>query len=174
MKRLGNCFFLFLIILIFTSCSKTIDIKPEPFPVKDLTIGVIGDIPTVNEKQVRFEKIKFSDLEEGKFDKKYDVIFITKDNLSEAAQDKYASIYKKSKIPFFFIQSEKSFVPFTEEGLSYENAPKMGTNAYAVGIQYKDGKLASWEYLLGNKIQDELSIRDVYSRIFKTIYENKW
>jgi|GEM_PF-1250272 len=110
------------------------------------------------------------------FDSNYDAIFITKINLSEASQGKYASIYKKSKIPFFFIQTEKSYVPFTEKDLTYDNAPNFNDQSYATGILYNanenGNELTSWGYGLYNDIENQANIEDVYSRIFDTISQH--
>ncbi|MBU3186221.1 transcription elongation factor GreAB [Clostridium estertheticum] len=160
----------------FTACSKSQpqpqSEKTNPYNGRTLNIGVIGEPPNVREKQVTFVKIKFSDLEKNLFSSQYDTIFITKNNLSEASQGKYASIYKKSKIPFFFIQTEKSYVPFVMEDLTYDNAPTVTDQTYATGILYTGAKLNTWGYGLYNDIENQANIKDVYSRIFETILKN--
>jgi len=44
-------------------------------------------------------------------------------------------------------------------------------NSYAVGILIQDDALKKWEYGLYNDEKKEEYIKDVYSRIFKTIDE---
>lgn len=174
MKRIGLWFLLVTIISMLIACSKaqSQSVETKPYDGRNLSIGIIGETPKVREEQVTFVKIEFSDLEKKTFDSQYDAIFITKDNLSEAAQGKYVSIYKDSKISLFFIQTEKSYVPFTEEALSYEEADDLSDQTYAVGIIYSDNKLKFWEYGLYNDIENQANIEDVYSRIFETISEN--
>ncbi|WP_259472666.1 transcription elongation factor GreAB [Clostridium estertheticum] len=176
MKKI-RCYFLLIAMLsvlsIFTACSKPQSVKTNQYDNKALSIGVIGESPIVREKQVTFVKIQFSDLENKLFDSQYDAIFITKNNLSEASQGKYASIYKKSKIPFFFIQTEKSYVPFIKEDLSYDKAPKLLDQTYATGIMYNGNKLSFWGYGLYNDIENQANIKDVYSRIFETISQKQ-
>ena len=163
-------------ISILTACSKPQAVKTSQYNNMALSIGIIGEAPKVSEKQVTFTKIRFSDLEKDRFDSKYDAIFITKINLSEASQGKYASIYKKSKIPFFFIQTEKSYVPFTEKDLTYDNAPNFNDQSYATGILYKDNsnsnELTTWGYGLHDDIENQANIEEVYSRIFDTISQH--
>jgi hypothetical protein len=161
-----------LIILTFTACKKTQFNNTNPYNGKGLNLAIIGEIPEIREKQIKFTKILFSDLEKEKFNSEYDAIFITKANLSEAAQVKYVSIYKKSKIPIFFIQTKKSYIPFTQEDLSYEQAPDVPDKSYATGILFKDNKLNYWEYGLYNNIENQVNIKAVYSKIFETISEN--
>ena len=103
---------------------------------------------------------------------KYDAVFITKDNLQEASEEKYSLIYKKSKIPFFFIQSEKYHIPFTIEEISYEEIPDVDNLNYATGIIYNNDRTQAWGYGLYNDIENETNIKDVYSRMFETISEN--
>lgn len=161
-----------MILTILASCNKTQSIKTNLYGGRALSIAIIGETPVVREKQVKFVKIQFSDLEKEAFDSRYDAIFITKDNLSEAAQGKYASIYKKSKIPFFFIQTKKSYIPFIQEDLSYEKAPDMPNQTYATGILCNGDNLKSWGYGLYNDIENQENVKDIYSRIFETISQN--
>ncbi|MCM1991348.1 transcription elongation factor GreAB [Oceanirhabdus seepicola] len=175
MKRISSCFLLVTILGILAACSNVQrqSVEANPYDGRVLSIGIIGESPKILEEQVTFLKIQFSDLEKEAFNSQYDAIFITKDNLFEAAQGKYASIYKESKIPLFFIQTEKSYVPFTEEDLSYEEAEDISDQTYATGIMYRDNKLKYWGYGLYNDIKNQENIKDVYSRIFETISQNK-
>jgi hypothetical protein len=109
---------------------------------------------------------------EEEFVSQFDAIIISEDNLSEASQVKYKSIYKETKIPYFFIQSDKSHVPFTQEDLSYEDVPNLSEWAYAIGILYDDEHFIYWEYGLYNDIENHKNIDDVYTRIFQTISQN--
>ncbi|MBN1068611.1 transcription elongation factor GreAB [Clostridium botulinum] len=160
-----------LIAVIFLSgCNNT---KFEKYTGENLNVGVIGEIPEVREDNVAFNKITFKDLEENILSK-YDAIFITKDNLIEASEGKYSSIYKEGIVPFFFIEATKGDIPFIYEELSYEEVPQQGNPPfYAVGIYKKDSKLSSIEYGLYNDTENKKNIEDVYSRIFTTISENK-
>lgn len=175
MKRILGYFLLVITLSIFTSWNKlqSQSVKTNPYAGRALDIGIIGEALEVREEQVRFTKIQFSDLEEKTFNSQYDAIFITKDNLLEAAQGKYAAIYKESKIPFFFIQTEKSYVPFIQEDLSYEKALEVHDQTYATGIIFDNDNLKSWSYGLYNDIENEVNIKDVYSRIFETISKNR-
>jgi hypothetical protein len=161
--------------MMLTACNElpSQSVKTQIYSGRALKIGIIGETPKVREKQIKFAGIQFADLDNSTFDSQYDAIFITKDNLTEAAQDKYASIYKKSKIPFFFIQTEKGYIPFTEEDLSYEEAPEVEDQSYATGIIEENNKLKYWAYGLYNDIENEANVKDVYTRIFETIYKIK-
>ncbi|AIY78845.1 transcription elongation factor GreAB [Clostridium cagae] len=158
-------------VIFLSGCN---NIKFEEYTGKILNVGVIGEIPEVREDNIVFNKITFKDLEEKNILSRYDAIFITKDNLIEASDGKYSSIYKEGIVPFFFIESKKGDIPFIYEELSYEEVPQQGNPpSYAVGIYIKDNKLSSIEYGLYNDIENKKNIEDVYSRIFKTISENK-
>jgi hypothetical protein len=172
MKKIRVYVLLVMMLILLTSCNKPQSIVTNPYTGGNLSIGIIGEIPKVREKQVKFVKIQFSDLEKEAFDSRYDAIFITKDNLSEAAQGKYALIYKKSKIPFFFIQTKKGYIPFIQEDISYEKAPDILNLTYATGILFSGNNLKSWGYGLYNDIENQENINNVYSRIFETIFQN--
>ncbi|MBK1813020.1 transcription elongation factor GreAB [Clostridium sp. YIM B02505] len=161
-----------IIVLIAYNVREPQSIKTKPYDGRNLTIGIIGDIPKVREKQVKFTKIQFSDIEKEKFDTGYDAIFITKENLSEAAKAKYAPIYKKSNIPFFFIQTEKSFIPFTLEELSYEDAADSKDQTYITGIVRNGDNITAHKYGLYNDIENEDNIKVVFTNVFQTISEN--
>ena len=101
----------------------------------------------------------------------FDAVFIREDNLFEAAEDRYTDVYLDSTIPFFFIGTD-NFIPFVEKDMEYDKTMNWSTGiSYAVGILIQDDALKKWEYGLYDDEQKEEHIKDVYSRIFKTIDE---
>ncbi|MBI0580903.1 hypothetical protein IEC97_26605 [Neobacillus cucumis] len=172
-----NLKLLSLIILLFvlTGCTvkdsgNTIDNSPI-YTGRKLTIGVIGKPPIVREKNVKFNLITFRDLEQLNLSTKFDAIFIMKENLRKAAESKYARIYKSAGIPFFFIQSKKSYIPFIDEETSYDSFPDSQSKDYATGYLELNKEGRYWGYGLYNNKINGPNIKDVYSRIFKTIDE---
>lgn len=165
---------LLLFLMIFTiSCEAKKTVNLPNFIAYDgepLVIGVIGTPPNVKEEQVTFKNINFSDLDNLQ---NYDAIFIMKEHLSEAAEPQFASIYANSKIPFFWIQSTKSVLPFLHAETTYENAPKTNENDYVSGLIIKNGNSAYWGSGLYNDLKNNETIKDCYSRIFTLISENK-
>lgn len=160
-----------LISLMSGGCSvRNIDKTPE-YQGGRLKIGIIGDIPKVRESQVRFEVIDFDTLKENNFDSEYDAVFITKENLSEASEPEYSSIYKTATIPFYFIENEKFDASFTEEELLYEDIPDSKDGMYITGLLYSKNK--AWGYGLYNDTKSEANIKGVYSRVFEDIFEIK-
>lgn len=160
---------LFLIFLI--GCN---NVKFEEYNGESLNIGVIGEIPNVREKIIKFNNIDFEDLLNESTLIKYDAIFITKENLSEAAKKEYAPIYNECVVPFFFIGSTKGYIPFIKEDLSYEYVPQLeDPPSYAVGIFKESDGLSFIGYGLYNDSENEKSIEDVYSRMFTSIAENR-
>ena len=160
-----------LILMCLVGCN---NIEFEKYNGESLNIGVIGEIPNVREDIIKFDNIEFKDLLNKNTLSKYDGIFITKENLSEASKKEYASIYNDCVVPFFFIGSTKGHLPFTDENLSYEDVPQLGNPpSYATGIFKDNDELSFVEYGLYNDIENEKSIEDVFSRIFKTISDNK-
>lgn len=137
-----------------------------------LKVGIIGDIPAINEKIIEFDKIQFKDLENSDLNSKYDAILISKDNLSEAAQDKYANVYRDSKIPFFFIGSIKGTAPFSEANLSYEDAALMSLNTLFEGMAYSTIGGASWSS--ETNVPNPSMTKGDYTNIFQQIYDNKY
>lgn len=134
-----------------------------------LKIGIVGGSPKVKENQVQFEEINLKDLTTMNLKSKYDGIIIMKDYLQEAAKSGYAEVYKKSGVPFFFIQSKTTYVPFIEKEIEYDDFPDENTLNYATGY-YQNGEEAQfWEYGLYNDKETAAHIKDVYTRIFKTI-----
>ena len=137
---------------------------------KPLKIAVIGNQPTIKEKDlIKFTPIQLNQL--NKLDSsQYDAIFIMKEYLEQAAESKYAKIYKSLNIPTFFIQTEKSFIPFIIEDLSYNDAPESEDQMFATGFLQKNKEgYQSWSFGLYNDTVNETNIKDMYSRIFTTI-----
>ncbi|CEG27186.1 hypothetical protein [Bacillus sp. B-jedd] len=137
--------------------------------IKNLKIGVVGKPPKVNEKKVKFEEITLTEMAKMDLSSEYDGVFIMEDFLRDAAKPEYAIIYRNSGIPIFFIQTKSTFLPFVNEDIDYEDFLEEDTPEYATGY-YQNGETAqTWEYGLYNDKLSEKNIKDVYSRIFKTI-----
>jgi len=157
-----------MLLVLLTGCSSEID-KTEKYKGVDLRIGIIGPTPEIRESKVEFEEIDFHTLKEDDFGNEFDAIFITKENLSEASNAEYAIIYKKSKIPFYFIDNDKSHVNFINEELSYEDEPDSEDGMYITGILYIKDKF--WGYGLYNDTRSKTNIKGIYSRVFEDISE---
>ncbi|AIY05532.1 hypothetical protein Plano_1567 [Planococcus sp. PAMC 21323] len=161
---------LFLILLMLGACTTP---EFEPYKGRSLTVAVLGTSPEVNEKQIDFEEISF-----GKFTtdelKKYDAVFITIEKLSQAAESQYSSTYLESHIPFFFIESNKGEYPFIDSNLAYEEAREIPYhNYYATGfLETTENVRKTWTFDLYNDEVNEENIKELFSRIFKTIEEN--
>ncbi|TYS17501.1 hypothetical protein FZC78_06370 [Rossellomorea vietnamensis] len=158
------------LFIVLSACS------PEPefevYEGKVLSIAVIGDPPTINEEQVKFNEISFDDLTEEDL-KFYDAVFITNEYLSKASESQYADVYMNSAIPMFFI-SAKNHIPFTEKDTEYNESWEWTPgNSYAVGVlnHQENDSLNSWKFGIYNGENTEAHIREMYSRIFKTVDE---
>lgn len=161
---------LFSVLFIVFGCS-----KPEPefefefYKGNSLHIGIIGEEPEIKENNITFTSIDFSAIENLDNLLKYDAIFITKDNLVEADKSKYAEIYNNSPIPFLFIETPKSYVPFIYDDIDFKDFPDDDSGAYAYLYDGKSKK--NWGYGLYNDEVNERNIQEAYSRIFNTIEE---
>lgn len=152
-------------LFIAFGCSKQNEsIETEPYTGKALHIGIIGEEPNIKEKNIHFTGVNFTDIQNTE---KYDAIFITKENLKEAAKAQYATVYNNSPIPFLFIETEKGYGPFIKEEFDFENYPDIDSGAYAYLYDSKSNHY--WGYGLYNDIKNERNIQDVYSRVFEKI-----
>jgi hypothetical protein len=170
-KRLITTFIILCILL--TGCGSVNVDKTKEYDGERLRVGIIGNIPEIREKQVVFEEIDFDFLKKDDFDSRYNAIFISKENLSEAAKAEYAAIYKRVKIPFYFIETEKSYVPFVKEELDYEDGPDYDNGMYITGILNIGEKYRVTGYGLYNDTKNKRNIKCVYSRVFQQISEIK-
>ncbi|AHV98792.1 hypothetical protein [Paenibacillus sabinae] len=168
-----NKFSTILLLLLFMLCvlpGCTSDVIDTPeYKGKHIVIGIIGEPPTIREGNVSFKKMTFTQLKDLHSLSEYDAVFITKENLPEAAGQEYAKIYKSARLPFFFIQSKKSYLPFTDEELSYDEVPDLSSDTYATGFFQNHNKIQHWGYGLYNDKLSSSNIEDVYTRIFETI-----
>lgn len=170
-------FYIFLIVsfcLGLTACTNNLLVSEE-YSGRNLEIGVVGKKPEVRENNINFTSIEMRELKEQNTLKKFDAIFIMKEHLIEAANDEYVESYQSGIIPFFFIESEKSYLPFVVHSSSYEGTPDSQTGDYATGYYNSpnNGEMKYWGYGLYDHIKNEDNIKDAYSRIFKTIDEIK-
>ncbi|ODG91768.1 hypothetical protein BED47_21830 [Gottfriedia luciferensis] len=163
---------LLLISIMLTGCNSDTVYTPL-YNGKNLIIGVIGNYPKVREENVKFKKINFNKIEENKkLSSELDAVFIMKENHSEAANSKYEAVYKSSGIPFFFIDSTKSFEAIINGQLSFEDAPDRVDQSYATGI-LGNGKYQYCGYYLYNDKVNENNIKALYTQIFTTIESGK-
>jgi len=161
---------LLLIIIIFTGCNSDTIYTPL-YNGKKLIIGVIGKFPKVREANVLFKNINFDKMEESEnLSSEFDAIIIKKEHLSEAANHKYLAIYQHAGLPFFFMDSKKSFVLIINGQLSYKDAPDKVDQDYATGIL--DENHFCGYGLYNDKVNDR-NIMEVYTQIFNTIESGK-
>jgi len=147
--------FILFILVIIVGCSSNSTANSIDTPLYNgnpLVIGIIGDSPEVREDNVEFRNITFKQLEENNnLSSELDAIMIMKEHLAEAAESKYAKVYKNPSIPYFFIESSTK-------------------SNYATGyFQSGEDESKDWSYGLYNSKVNETNIKDVYSRIFTTI-----
>jgi hypothetical protein len=129
---------LIVMLVILVGCNKD-EVNSELYNGRDLIIGILGEESDVREENVSFEKLSFAELEQntGNISSEFDAVFIMPEILSEAADDRYASVYKDLTIPIFFIESTKAHVPFVNEDVPYETAPEVGGDSnYATGYLF--------------------------------------
>lgn len=167
-----NKFPFMLFMFAFTILAGCTPYSPDTplYEGKKLDIGMIGDAPEIRENNITFTEMTLDELKEGAdFPSAVDAVFIQKDYLSDAADSKYAKVYQNAGIPFFFIESKKSYVPFVIEDLSYEEVPDLSPDMYASGYYQSGDKAQFWGYGLYNDQVNPPNIKDAYSRIFTTI-----
>jgi hypothetical protein len=167
---------LLIMVLIFclVGCNKN-EVKSEIYKGKNLSIAVVGKTPEVREKNIDFKSLSLEEISKSvkEISNEFDAVFIMKEHLSEADDDKYVSTYKDLTIPTFFFETTKAHLPFVNEGVTYKTAPEVGENSYAVGYLYSGTKQKYkddvWKFYLYNDVKNEVNIKDVYTNIFKTI-----
>lgn len=132
----------------------------------ELKIAVVGNFPDIK-KDLQIDSIELGDLK-GNL-KKYDAVFISKKFLQAASEKEYADVYKKADVPFFFIESKKSYQPFVDPEMSYNDEIETGSNSYITGVYYGKGPERSWEYGINdpNPTSEEKEI--IFNSVFETI-----
>lgn len=168
MKNIQKLFVSIVVFILLTGCSAQSEL--EPYEGRDLSIAVVGEAPDVEEQQVEFAEISFDELN-GSALRKYDAVFIMKENLSEAAKSEYASVYTEVHIPFFFIESNKGAYPFTDPELAYEDAREIPYHDYYATsfLQMDTGEQTTVRYGLHNDKETEEHVKALYSQLFTSI-----
>ncbi|WP_313640788.1 hypothetical protein [Paenibacillus sp.] len=173
MKRIILNVLILLIVMLATGCTPNADTVDTPlYSGKSLFIGVVGEVPKIREEHVHFTSISFNELADyTKLSSQYDAVFIMKEHLQEADDNKYTKVYTNAGVPFFFIGAAKSFMPFVLEDVSYEHSSLKNFNndMYVTGYLQTGETYKYWEYGLYNGKVNEPNIKDVYSRMFTTI-----
>ncbi|MYL57839.1 hypothetical protein GLW20_09995 [Virgibacillus halodenitrificans] len=152
----------------------------EPYEGTSLELAVVGKEPDVREKQLNFSEISLEELYNTPTDN-YDAVFIMKEHLYEASKEKYIEMYRDKEMPFFFVESKASHVPFIkmENPESYEQTAEKidDTQNFISGILYVGGEKEYRSWKFSYPIQDSEIIRDdvqgIYSAVFKVIDDLK-
>ncbi|MNE49636.1 hypothetical protein D3C80_1441700 [compost metagenome] len=112
--------------LMLAGCTLVLDTTSDSvdtplYAGKALNVAVIGEAPSVRERQVVFSAVTLDEIYDNSrsLSADFDAVFIMKEHLSEAADARYTEVYQSAGIPFFFIESEKSYVPFILEDVAY-------------------------------------------------------
>ncbi|WP_430786672.1 hypothetical protein VBD025_14420 [Virgibacillus flavescens] len=167
---------LLILIVLLGACQPKDELKEKIYDGEALRVAVIGDVPKVREDQVNFEKVSWKEMAELTVSE-YDAVIVMEDHLPEAAAKKNKEIYKKINIPFFFVGSKASHVPFTSEdnSLSYkEHAERINDDEnFISGILYKSKKegFNGWKFsypIENNKFQKD-KVKGIYSAVFKVV-----
>ncbi|MGD6780976.1 hypothetical protein ACQCT3_15840 [Sutcliffiella horikoshii] len=163
-----HSFILLILVFSLTACIQKTDFRL--YEGKPLDIAVVGEPPEVKEDQVIFTEISFDEMTPEKLIS-YDAVVIRENNLSKAAEDKFADVYSASTIPFYFIGTD-NFVPFTEKNLEYDHTSEWTAGmSYAVGVltSQEEDTLKHWGFGLHNDIKNDEHLKEMYSRIFLSI-----
>lgn len=168
MNKVFTYISIIIILVALTGCNND-SFDTVIYEGKQLQVGVLGETPAIRENNVNFKEITFNDLSEVKVLAKFDAVLVTKENLIQAANKEYSRVYKTAAIPFFFIQSNKSYIPFINEELEYSEVPELSSDSFATGYFQDGDKFQYWGFGLYNDKINSMNIKDVYTRIFKTI-----
>lgn len=165
-----NFLLLIGVVLLLASCNEVKE--PHIYNGKELTVGVIGSAPEINNKKIKFKEITLNNLKSDINTKNLDGIIIMKEYLKEADDDQYVESYRALTIPVFFMQSTKAHIPFTNEGITYDSLPDV-QESYATGYlrTKEDGESVeqTWRYQLKDNKENKDNIQNIYTQIFKTI-----
>lgn len=165
-----------LLTVFLVSCSKD-ESQISAYDGKSLNIGVVGKkFPEIVEKNINFSSISLDELlKNEKKLKSFNAIFIMEEELSKAANKKYTKLYLESGVPFFFIKSEASYLPFIDNSLTYNEYAKRvsDTETCITGIlgngNNKDFKSWKFPYDVKDGKPNKDNIKGIYSNVFKTI-----
>ena len=170
--NIAGLFILFAIlayVLVSCSLATTDSSLNQSYNGRALSIGMVGGAPDVREKQVSFYPLDLQQIKEES--NHLDAIFISKEFLSQAAAPELAKVYKELKIPVFFLQSERSYVPFFYEELSYEDAPDTSADlSFATALVPQQGnEMGYWQFGVHKDRRSKRNIQSAYSKMFQAI-----
>ncbi|MCS1351685.1 hypothetical protein [Mechercharimyces sp. CAU 1602] len=166
-KRLLIPFITACTLLFAVGCGSSISSNDgQEMLSQKLTISVVGESPSVVEENVEFKETTLNGVNPKD---EVDALFIMSEHLKEASDGRYARLYNELSYPVFWIDSKKPYYAFTEESLTYEDAPGEFEN-YAYGYQYVGPEeVKVW----ATGLAENEDAQAAYSRIFKYIISEK-
>ncbi|QHS23790.1 hypothetical protein GWK91_12910 [Virgibacillus sp. MSP4-1] len=166
--------------LVFLGACQSNEVAEEPYEGTPLKIAVVGEKPEVREEQIIFKTLSLEELYRSHSDK-YDAVFIREEHFSDASHKKYVEMFKKKRVPSFFVASKANTIPFQdlENPISYKEAAKKinDTQNYISGFLYEgaDEGYQGWKFsypVKNSEIQRE-NVQGIYSTVFKVV-EKEW
>ncbi len=180
MKKNMKIFSILTVLIVSLIGCNSEQTDKEVYKGEKLKIGVVGKTPEINENKskINFKKISLADI--NSLDtQSYDAVIISKDYLSKAANKRYKDTYLNGQIPFFFVESKGSILPFVDNSLTYKQyADRVNdTQSYIVGVlgNPNEDNYNTWQYgyAIKNDKFDRTDVKDIYSRVFKTVEKVK-
>ncbi|MCR8995584.1 hypothetical protein [Brevibacillus laterosporus] len=161
------CLVLPLLLFVLSGCQGNQTVEESK---NMLNIGVVGSKPSVNEENVQFIELTLDRLIKDQ-NITLDALFIMPDMLQEASKKPYKPIYKTGKYSIYFVDSASSYLPFTEDDMTYESAPKIKDGMYIMGILKGTNKevIKIKGYGLKDDKKTDKNIKEVYSTVFLDI-----
>lgn len=164
---------LFMSVLLLAACSD----RPVNYDGAPLKIAVIGEVPDLYSDKVSFEQIELEefsgiDLESSS---EFDAVMVTPSEFEGASDDRFADVYRNSKIPVIFFNSPKRHFPFVNEEVTYETAHWEVLNNGSHTTVYlhtflpdsMESKEDAWYFYL----KDEKMLNELYREILQKIEE---
>lgn len=158
-------------LFVFAGCQsdQSDEVQSSIYEGKNLSIGIVGKKPEVREKNVSFTSLTMEQIRDKELLSHFDAVIFTKEHLQAAAEHTYKQIYQTANIPFFFLESKKAYLLYSDMNISYEQAPDVTNGEYATGFLQKNNHIEYWGFGLYNDKRNAKNIQDVYTRMFQTI-----
>ena len=154
-------------LFILVGCSN----KEVKYDGSLLNIAVIGDVPELNQENIRFEAVTLDLLRKDAehISSEFDTVMITPVMFEEASDDSMVDVYKNLEMPIIFFNSEKRHFPFTRTGATYKTAhwDSLNDGSHTTIYLYNNNqdREDAWYFFL----EDEKKIDGHYKDIFEKV-----
>lgn len=168
-KRRSILLIFFMCSLIYMSFTSSVEPKFKLYTGANLTIGIVGEVPHIREKNIDFRSVTIEEYQDGYNLEGLHAMIFMESEFQELDEGKYKDEILNLRVPIVFVNSNASYLPFVYDDMIYDPNKENSSQMYFSMIYKDNEKMQNWECGLYNDNKSQEHIEAAYSLLFEEI-----